>query len=352
MKILLASEEMTNKPREGSLVFLMHLGRFLHREGELTVVHAVGEFDPGIRSLRALSLKTFVTGELIRIARRERFDVVLYVPLSGLTPFGLARGALLRLLTKSPTIAIGLEERHVGRLHAFLTAFGKPDLILSPVSSVRERLQRIGVDTGFIMPGYDDRLFKPIGPEVRARLKSKYNFPRDRYVLLHVGHVRESRNLEVLLRYRDWGSDVQPVVKAGEIDPSWAHRLRMAGIIVVDEYFSDVHEIYQASDCYFFPVNSPAGAVEIPLSVIEACACNLPVLTTRFGALGETIREGTGFCYYDQVSEIAERIAALRLCRSETAAKVKEFSWEKVFRAHLHPQMQALAGESRGMSAL
>ena len=237
MKILLASEEITNRPREGSLVFLMHLSRFLHREGELTVVHAVGEFDPDIRSLRALSPKTLVTRELLRIARRERFDVVLYVPLSGLTAFGIARGALLRFLAKSPTITIGLQERRVGRSHALLSAFGKPDLVLSPVSSVRERLERLGFDTGFIMPGYDDRLFRPVSPEMRAQLKSKYDLPRDRYVLLHVGHIKESRNLEVLLRYRDWGPDVQPVVKAGEIDPSWAHRLRMAGIIVIDEYY-------------------------------------------------------------------------------------------------------------------
>jgi hypothetical protein len=99
MKILLASEEITNSPREGSLVFLMHLSRFLHREGELTVVHAVGEFDPDIRALRVLSPKTLVTRELLRIARRERFDVVL-----------------------------------------------------SPVSSVRERF---GFDTGFIMPSFE-----------------------------------------------------------------------------------------------------------------------------------------------------------------------------------------------------
>lgn len=352
MKILLASEEITNRPREGSLVFLMHLSRFLQREGELTVAHAVGEFDPDIRLLRALSPKTLVTRELLRIVRRERFDVILYVPQSGLTAFGIARGGLLRLLAKSPTITIGLQDRSVGRSHALFSALSKPDLVLSPVSSVRERLERLGIDTGFIMPGYDDRLFKPASPEIRAQLKRKYNLPRDRYVLLHVGHIKESRNLEVLLRYRDWGPDIQPVVKAGELDPSWAHRLRMAGIIVIDEYLDEVHELYQASDCYFFPVNSPTGAVEIPLSVIEACACNLPVLTTRFGGLVEAIREGNGFSYYDRISEIVEKISALRLIRPETAAKVREFSWETVFRTHLYPQMQSLARESRGGSAL
>jgi|WetSurMetagenome_2_1015567.scaffolds.fasta_scaffold67373_2 glycosyltransferase involved in cell wall biosynthesis len=348
MKTLVASEEITDRPREGSLVFLMHLCRFLHREGELTVVHADGEFDPDIRALRILSQKTLLTGDLFRLLRRERFDAILYVPVSGLTAFGMARAAMLRFLAKSPTIAIGLQERRVGRLHAFLSAFGKPDLVLSPVGSVREKLERLGIDTGFIMPGYDERLFRPASPGIRAQLKHKYDFPRDRYILLHVGHIKESRNLEVLLRYRDWGTDVQPVVKAGELDPSWAHRLRMAGIIVIDEFLSDVHELYQASDCYFFPVNSPIGAVEIPLSVIEACACNLPVLTTRFGGLAEAIREGNGFFYYDRVSEIGEKIAAIRLSRPETAAKVKEFSWDTVFRTHLYPQLQSLVRESRG----
>ncbi len=348
MKILLASEEITNRPREGSLVFLMHLCRFLHREGELTVVHAVGEFDPDVRALKALSPTTLATKRLLRIARRERFDVVLYLPLSGLTAFGIARGAMLRFLFKSPTITIGLHERRVGRSHALFTSFGKPDLVLSPARSVREGLEQLGFDTGFIMPGYDEQFFKPVSPEIRTRLKGTYDLPRDRYILLHVGPLKESRNLEVLLRYRDWGPDVQPVVKAGELDPSWAHRLRRAGIIVIDEFLGDVHELYQASDCYLFPVSNATGECEIPLSVIEACACNLPVVATRFGALPAAMREGDGFCFYDRASEIGEKIVAIRLSRPGTAAKVREYSWEKVFRAHLYPHMQSLARESRG----
>ncbi|HEY5132323.1 MAG TPA: glycosyltransferase [Candidatus Krumholzibacteriaceae bacterium] len=347
MKILLASEEITNRPREGTLVFLMHLCRFLHREGELTAVHAVGDVDPDIRSFRALSLKTLATKTLLRLTSAERFDVVLYVPMSGLTPFGLARGGILRQLAKSPVIVIGLQERMVGGMNRLLSLFVRPDLVLSPVKAFRERLERLGIETGFIMPGYDDRLFRPVSPEVRSRLKSKYNLPPGRFILLHVGHVKESRNLEVLLRYHDWGPDIQPVVKAGAIDPAWAHRLRMAGIIVIDEYLHDVHELYQASDAYLFPVNSPVGAIEFPLSVIEACACNLPVITTRFGGLPETIREGNGFHYYDRISEIAGRLATIRQSRTETAAKVKDLSWEMVFRTHLYPRMRSLAEESR-----
>jgi glycosyltransferase involved in cell wall biosynthesis len=351
MKTLLASEEITNRPREGTLVFLMHLCRFLHREGELTAVYALGDVDPDIRSFKALSPKTLITEALIRLTRSEHFDIVLYVPRSGLSAFNLLRGTVLRFLTRSPTIVIGLQECNASGISRPLFLFGKPDLVLSPVRAVREKLERLGIDTGFVMPGYDDSLFKPVNPEARSRLKRKYDLPLERFVLLHVGHVRQSRNLEVLLRYHDWGPDIQPVVKAGEIDPAWAHRLRMAGIIVIDEYFHDVHELYQASDAYLFPVNRSGGAVEIPLSVIEACACNLPVITTRFGALPETIREGNGFHYYNRVSEIAGKIAEIRQSRTETAAKVKDLSWEKVFRTHLYPRMRSLAEESRDESA-
>jgi len=348
MRILLAAETITNRPREGTLVFLMHLVRLLHREGELSVVHASGEIDPDIRAFRALSLKTFVTKNLIRMTNAERFDIAIYVPQSGLIAAGLTRAALLRFFAKSPVIVIGLQEQNAGGLDRLLSRLGRADLVLSPVRAVRDWIEGLGIDTGFIMPGFDERVFKPVNPDFRSRLRGKYDLPNDRYILLHVGHVKESRNLEVLLRYRDWGPDIQPVIKAGEIDLSWARRLRMAGIIVIDEYLHDVHELYQASDAYLFPVIKPTGAVAFPLSVIEACACNLPVLTTRFGELPQMIREGNGFMYYDRSSEIGGKIASLRQSRPDTAAKVREFSWEMVFRTHLYPQMRSLAEESKG----
>jgi glycosyltransferase involved in cell wall biosynthesis len=347
MRVLLVCEEITSQPREGTLVFLMHLARLLHRESELTVLHAVGETETGLKAARELSPRTFLTRKALRRFACERFDVVLYVPFAGLTRSALARAGALKLLAKRPTVVIALQERPGNGPGPASLLLGRPDLVLSPVRAVRERLERFGIDTGLIIPGYDDRLFRPVSAESRARLKGKYGLPRDRFVLLHVGHLRESRNLEVLLRYRDWGPDVQPAVKAGAVDPSWARRLRTAGIIVIDEYFRDVHELYQASDAYIFPVTAPGGAVELPLSVIEACACNLPVLATRFGLLPEMLREGGGLAFYDRSSEIAGALAALRRSRPETSAKVRELSWDAVLRARLMPRLVELAARSR-----
>lgn len=348
MKVLFVTEELSSRPSEGLLVFAMHLCRFLKGESELTALHAVGTPEPGFTSVRILSRKILLTRELFRFFRRERYDVAIYIPSSGLTGFGLGRAAVLRHFSKTPTILIALQERTMGLLHTIASQFHGPELILSPADDLRDGLERLGFVTDFIMPGYDENCFKPVTTAERAILRKKYNIPRDRYIVLHVGHIKESRNMQVFLKYREWGNDIQPVIKCGEADPALRDRLRMAGVIVVDEFLRDVHELYQAADCYLFPVYSPTGALEFPLSVIEASACNLPVLSTRFGALTEVIEEGGGFLYIDRAAQIKGKLDMLRHTAPSTANKVKDFRWSSVFGRFLTPHLQSLSNIGKG----
>lgn len=348
MNILLVTEEITERPSEGLLVFVMHLCRFLGSRGDLTVVHASGEPDPSIDSYRALRPRTILTRPLVRIARNRSFDTAVYIPSSGLTSLGMLRSQLLRFLFGCPLIIIALQERRVGWIHRLVAGLGRVELVLSPVLSLRRELERLGLVTDFIMPGFDDRLFRPVSPEERMIIRRKYSLPLDRFIVLHVGHIKENRNMQVFLRYRDWGADVQPVIKGGEVDPSWRQRLRLAGIIVIDEYIDNMHELYQLADCYLFPVSSPMGALEFPLSVVEAAACNLPVLTTRFGVLPDVIPEGGGLAYYGHAGEIPARLAELRDSPSATAPKVCNFSWESVFEKYIMPQIRSLAVGKKG----
>ena len=76
----------------------------------------------------------------------------------------------------------------------------------------------------------------------------------------------------------------------------------------------------------------------------RASACNLPVLTTRFGALPEIIEEVDGFRYYDVITEIPGMIAELRKIEPATSGSVTEFSWEKVFLRYLEPHLKSLGG--------
>ncbi|UCF05933.1 MAG: glycosyltransferase family 4 protein [bacterium] len=343
MRILLATEELTVQPSEGLLVFVMHLCRYLSRHGDLTAVYASGNPESTLRSLRLLSPRVLVSPGLVRHLREERYDTVIYIPSSGLTGFGLWRSLVIRSLSKSPTITIALQERRVGTLHTLISQFGCPDIVLTPVNGLIAKLDKLGINVDFIMPGYDDRIFKAVSKEVKMQLRKKYNLPPDRYLVLHVGHIRESRNMQIFLQYRRWGADILPVIKAGEVDPSWRDRLRNAGVIVIDEYIEHMNELYQVADCYLFPVHCRTGALEFPLSVIEASACNLPVLTTRFGALPDVIGETDGFRYFSAATEVPGLLAALRMVPAETRELVKDFTWEMVFSRYLMPQMQQLA---------
>jgi glycosyltransferase involved in cell wall biosynthesis len=348
MRVLVATEELSSTPSEGLLVFVMHLCRFLATEGEMTALHAIGTPEPGYRSLKILSRKTMLSRELLRFFKDESHDVVIYIPSSGLTGFGLGRAALLRHISNTPSILIALQERTMGLLHTIASQFHGPELILSPSEILRGSLERLGFITDFIMPGYDKRCFTPVAVSERTRLRRKYGIPDNRYIVLHVGHITESRNMQVFLKYRDWGDDIQPVIKCGDADPAWRDRLRRAGVIVIDEFLRDIHEIYQTADCYLFPVYAPTGALEFPLSVIEAMACNLPVMSTRFGALTEVIEEGDGFFYIDKTTEIGSKLRMLRNQTPSTMHKVEDLSWSGVFNRFLAPHLRSLCRTGTG----
>ncbi len=343
MRILVISEEITSSPSEGLLVFTMHLCRYLAGKHKVTILHKTGIPDPELESYPLLKGRCHISPDLRRFYRDRDFDLTIYLPSSGLTSMGMIRSGIIRSSSSTPVVLIGLQSRNVTGVHRFAALVHPPDVILSPVKKMRKELEEIGFHTDFIMPGFDDGSFVPVDIEAKARLRKKYGFPENRFMILHVGHIKESRNLQTFLRYREWGSDILPVIKGGEVDPSWRDRLRMAGIIVIDEYTDDIHELYQASDLYLFPVSSNLGALEFPLSVIEAAACNLPVLTTRFGALPEILKESPGFSYYDEAVEIPGKIRALRGSSPETSLLVDRLSWGSVFERFLEPHLELLS---------
>lgn len=350
MRIAVISEEVTEKPSEGLLVFLLHMCRYLSSRHELLVLHQKGKPGPDLDSRRIQKGKSPVARELSGIMGDWGPDLLIYTPSSGLTGFEMLRSVLLRRMAGRPIIVVAMQARATGKLHRAVSLWSAPELVLSPVREMRQALEELRINTDFIMPGYDPALFRPVDTEMKKRLRARYGIPADRFIVLHVGPVKENRNLQTLLRYRDWGADIQPVVKSGEIEPVWRDHLRQAGVIVIDEYTDDINEIYQASDLYFFPVSMKAGSLEFPLSVIEACACNLPVLTTRFGALPEVLESGDGLEWYSGVAEIPGKIEELRRGTVDTSPKVADLSWERMFDRYLAPHLENLAllsGEDR-----
>lgn len=116
---------------------------------------------------------------------------------------------------------------------------------------------------------------------------------------VHVGHLRRSRGLERLCEIKALLQDrIDIVVVASpyfEPDPGLMEELVAAGVHVDRGFVPAIADVYRSADLYLFPPPPETeGAIELPLGVLEAIACGLPVISTPFGALPEALAGARG----------------------------------------------------------
>ena len=102
--------------------------------------------------------------------------------------------------------------------------------------------------------------------------------------------------------------------------------------MVIEGFQSNVEEFYQLSDCYVFPV-AKEDTIVSPLSVLEAMACNLSVITSRCDGLVSFFAEGGGLIYADSEEGFLEAIRRLNgspLNSPMTRDMISEYSWRHI----------------------
>lgn len=179
--------------------------------------------------------------------------------------------------------------------------------------------------------GVEIQRFRPVQPRLPEALGTR--FRRDRPTLLHIGHLKSNRGLNLLAEltgYHGWQALVlgSPALAAV---PSIVQMLQAAGCVVSRDFVDDLPGLYCAFDAYIFPVSDWTGAIDMPLSVLEAMACNRPVLSTRFKALPRFLSQGEGLYYFDSVEEAKEILDDIVVRRDvATRDKVVPFSWDNI----------------------
>ena len=144
----------------------------------------------------------------------------------------------------------------------------------------------------YVKTGVDTKRFCPVSPEKTRLLKERYGFDSQKPIVLHVGHMKEGRNVRQLLKL---GEKYQVVLVISTLakerqDESLREELLCSGNIrIIDGYVPNIEEIYQMCDVYFFPVCQTGHCIDVPLSCMEAAACGKPVVTTDYGEMRQLI---------------------------------------------------------------
>jgi glycosyltransferase involved in cell wall biosynthesis len=281
--------------------------------------------------------KLLLDGELIRSLRARSTRAILYLPTQSATVGSIVRAGVIRRAVGAKLALLALQPRRIGATGRLLGRLSS-DLLLSPSPPLLEAAARAGIRTQFVALGVDTHRFRPVDPTRKRELRMKHGLPLDRPIALHVGHASRARDIEHLARLTPVAEPVVVIGRAFGADETLVSQLRAGGVRVIDAYLPNIEELYQAADVYVFPVRNEQAAIAAPLSVLEAAACDLPIVSTPFGALPTLFRDGDGVSFVADAArfEAAVRAAIVGVGESPGArAGVLAHDWRHVARTIL-----------------
>lgn len=260
--------------------------------------------------------------------RVRRYDPDLMHLVHGPTLQGLLLLEFLSAALGCRTVATSTQPRF-GDLSWRVARYLRPDRMLVQSGEDGSRFRDAGFDTGYVPSGVDVDRFHPVDEAERRAIRADLGLDPDERVFLHVGHFKEGRNLRSLLSLREYGRVV--VVGSPSTGPreTLIEDLRSAGCVTRTEYVPDIERYYQAADWYVFPVVDESNSIRAPLSVLEAMACDRPVLATRFGGLEDMFEPGDGLVFLPDVTEVDPGTLA-DPGPVRTREKVMAYSWESI----------------------
>ncbi len=324
-KICILSDWMHGLPDEG----IHNLARnLLEQWGRSYAVRAV-------RIGADLSVnRLFLDRKLRETLREIGPDLIVYISSSSAKVSALFRAKVLKIYSRrSRVFVIATQPVHHGRIGRRLAALLAPDGIFVQSPRSAEELRHLRCPVYFLPSGVDTSRFVPVEETRKSDLRKKHKVDEGAFIVLHVGHINRGRNVRVLERVAGL-RDVQAMLVGSTSTPhdeDLARQLIRAGVRLIREFVPHIEEIYQLADAYIFPVVSEDSAIGVPLSVLEAMACNLPIITTPFGGLPGMFPKGDGFVYFDDENDLPALIDdARRLRTCSTRRMVEPYDWKNV----------------------
>lgn len=330
-KILILSELFVPPYDEGMKVTTLNLLKGIRSHVDCIGLGPCGGLNGMVRTVTMN--KFMYSKSLQNEIKRYLPDFIFYIPEASATLNSFMRYRILQFVANGiDTSMIALQNRELSYLSQRVIKLSNPSAIFVTSNYMFKIFNKIGIVTHLLPMGVDIEKFVPAAEEKKCMLRDKYNLPKNRYIILHVGHIKESRNIKIFLNLAN-NPDYQVLLVGStstQQKDGLKEELQQSGIRIMDNYVTENQELYQLADCYVFCVTDRAGAMEFPLSVLEAMACNLPVLTTPFGSLPENFAATYDFRYFKNVDELKTGLQEIETVVSETRERVEKYSWNSI----------------------
>lgn len=343
MRVLVFGERLAPPPDEGIKKLTLSLAAALRQLGyDVLLLTTGGEDWPecGVKNVPADRL--LHSQPLAQRIAAFQPDAVVYVPTASLTLASGLRARMLKHYAAGRPVALMATQ---GRRHyapvQLAARLIRPDMCVVQSATTLAQARGFGWRAMRVLPGVDTDLFQPGSLEDKRRVRAAYGLPANAPVVLHVGHLNRRRGVSSLAALVDLAHPVLVASTSTGQDPALADELRAAGVQVIDRYIPEIANIYRAADCYLFPVPpdpEDPSSIDLPLSVLEAAACGLPILATRFGGLPELWAGQPGVLFYEDMAGLREGLQ--RLCETvilspkeqpyDTRALADKLSWRTV----------------------
>lgn len=207
---------------------------------------------------------------------------------------------------------------HDTLLKASLAGF---DRIVSPCHALEEHLAGLGIPRwrlATIPLGVDLGHFRPISPEERARLRRSYGVDEGAKVVVWFGPIippSQVEDVRFLL-------SATPIIRRLAPDAVFLFAFKygtppnllpaLPWLKALDRY-PDIRDVFHLADVAALPFTVSDPWLTAPLSMIEALACGVPVVTLRRPSLAEVVTDG-------ESGVLVERLAGLPRAVGELCA--------------------------------
>ncbi|MFL0194649.1 glycosyltransferase [Clostridium sp. WILCCON 0269] len=329
--MIIISDCFTSKVDEGCLKVANSLAKKMKTKNKNTVIVSYDR-RPNFSDKHLELNKLFLNRKLFSTINKSNSSV-LYIPFASNTLGSVLRVLLLSFCSRKRVNVIFVLRTNMNEVSKLLLKMSGANVIALSNDSYSFYTGIVGKRTFYLKTGIDTEKFIPVDADRKMELKNKYGIPNRMKVVLHVGHLKGGRNVDKMLNIDEkyFVLLVVSSVTQKEKDATISNQLEnRPNTRIIDAYIENIQEIYQLSDVYLFLVQAVKNCIDVPLSVLEAAACNIPIVTTAYGELNSFVGcEGFNFIELLDKRELNRQIDAAVGQKVDTRKTILPYDWQR-----------------------